>query len=106
MKKLFLLFTFLAVAGWGASVRLMWDPSPSSGVTNYVIFVFGGHVTNANPINAASRINAGTNLTMRIDAIPPGPWTFGVAATVDLLESDPSWLHITIPNPPQRLRLQ
>lgn len=85
-----------------AQLRLAWDASPDA-VDGYRIYAG----TNNAATNALVTVNAGTNLTAAVDALPAGMWTFWATAyrtNVGFVESLPSNLvFVSVPAPPAKL---
>lgn len=88
-----------------ADIKLAWDASLSAGVTNYVLYAHTNSFPVANRSTALVRINVGTNLTARVEALGAGQWSFAASAMLDGTESDLSnILVVQIPRPPMMLR--
>lgn len=94
--------TLLAVAtigADGADIRLAWDASATTGITNYVLYAATTTQTNI------ARLNVGTNLTARVESLQPGTWLFSATAMKGGVESDPSnILIVEVPQPPRNMR--
>lgn len=83
----------LVLAG---ETRFGWSPSPTAGVTNYVLTVTQG--TNS------VRVNVGTNLTASAQ-LTNGIYSVTVTAQKDGFESEPSnMLTLDVPRSPTNLR--
>lgn len=107
MKKIILSFclTIGAIAAIGADVRLAWDKSDTASVTNYVFYAHTNSLTATNLASAAVRLNAGTNLTARVERLAAGRWWFVVTAVGEGMESDPSnTVTVEVPEPPKNMR--
>lgn len=97
-----LLALALPVTCQAGQANLAWNPSPTPGVTNYVL--------NASPgaaflLPALVRVNTKTNLSASVDFATNGVWSFWVTAQKDGIESDPSnVLTIEVPRPATNLR--
>ena len=102
--KIFLAILFaVALAATAGSVRLEWDPSPSPGVTNYVIKA-GTNSVQTGGTNWLA-VSTGTNRTVRIEALAAGRWFFHAVAVADGVESDPSnEVQVEFPAPPANAR--
>lgn len=103
MKRLIVIPILLWVIGAPASpVTLAWDASPDA-VAGYRLYAG----TNSAATNALVTVNAGTNLTCAVDALPAGPWTFWATAYTTnggFVESLPSNLvFVRVPPPPAKL---
>lgn len=94
------------VVGAG-EVRLAWDPSPTPGVTNYVL-----HARTNDPallsntvVSAAVHVGVGTNLSATLDNLRPARWWFAVTAEAWGVQSDPSnILEAEVPAAPGQFR--
>lgn len=121
----------LSAAAAAAELHLAWDPSPTPGVTNYVLYASTNDFsapTNltaaaastrvlapanpqarlsglAAPDSGAVRLNVGTNLTATIADLAEGYWSFAATAEMDGLESELSNIvHVQVPAPPANMR--
>ena len=95
----------LGANGLASEARLAWDPSTTAGVTNYVLYAHTNVLTSTNLASAAVRLNVGTNLTARVEALVPGLWRFAATAFKDGLESGLSnILLVEVPGAPQNMR--
>lgn len=91
--------------GLASDVKLTWDASPSSGVTNYVLYAHTNSFPVTNRFSAIVRLNVGTNLTASVESLKPGQWSFAATAMLDGLESDLSnILVMEVPKPPGNMR--
>lgn len=93
----------VAFATTAGSVRLAWDPSPSPGVTNYVIKAGTNSVQSGNTNWFA--VSTGTNCTVQIRSLAAGRWFFRAVAVADGVESEPSnQVEVEFPEPPTNFR--
>ena len=103
--RVFLFVLLATVRVYGGSVSLAWDASPSPGITNYVLYAG----TNNPATNATHliKVNAGTNLTVRVEGLtPPTTWFFWATAQAGGLESDRSnVVQAQVPFPPANSRV-
>lgn len=77
----------LAQAG---DVQLAWDPSPDTNVT-YRVYAHTNESIATNVLEYSVRVNAGTNLTAKVDELANGVWFFvATAVSPEDVESDPS----------------
>ena len=105
-----LLLLLCAGRVFGVDLGLLWDPSSSPAVTNYVIYcstntlnVTGG--TSNLAASATTIINAGTNTTVTLQNILPAHWQFAATAQAGGIESSPSnVLDVEVAQPPGKLR--
>lgn len=106
MFALVILFgIFAALTSMASDVNLAWDASLSAGTTNYVLYAHTNSFPVANRFSAIVRLNVGTNLTARVEALTPGRWAFAVTAMMNGLESDLSnILVVEVPTPPANMR--
>ena len=95
-----LLLAFTAAA---KDVTFAWDASPTTGITNYVIYAS----TNNFGAGTTLKQNAGTSLTTTLTNVTPGvKWWFYVTAGMDGFESVPSnVVTFTVPHGPALLRV-
>jgi hypothetical protein len=72
------------------SVWLAWDASPSSSVTNYVLYgTTNSTLTSSNMSTAQLKVNVATNLLVHVESIAsPKLWRFGVTAQAGGAQSD------------------
>jgi hypothetical protein len=87
-----LLSCLVMVAGYQApalDVTLAWDASPSTGVTNYVLYVSSHPLTENNLYTADVAISVGTNLTTTVTNLNAITY-FVATAQADGVESSPS----------------
>lgn len=89
MKTLAALLTLCCYQTLAADIQLVWDASPTPGVTNYMLYAHTNAIAQGNISSAVVKRMVGTNLTARIEGIS-GIWWFTVTAWKDGLESDPS----------------
>ena len=105
MKTLTCSILFAALAVHAAELKLAWDESPTTGVTNYVLYASTNALNASNLQTAAVRLNVGTNLTATVEDIQPGQWSFAATAQKMGVESAPSnILLVDVPTPPARMR--
>lgn len=91
----------LPILAHASEIKLAWSPSPTTGITNYVLNASSLNGTNI--VNSAF-INVGTNLTAIVD-VSPGRWQFAAFAEKDGVRSDPSnTLTVEVPQSPSTLR--
>jgi hypothetical protein len=103
--RLSILFALWALTGLGADFTLGWDPSPSPGVTNYVLYASTNGLSASTLTNAMVAVNVGTNTLMEAQNIVPGTWSFAVTAQAGGIESGPSnILIVQVPAAPANLR--
>jgi len=96
---------FAALTSMASDAKLAWDASPTTGVTNYVLYASTNILSATNLTSATVRLNVGTNLTATVERIQSGQWSFAVTAMKNGLESDPSnILIVEVPQPPARMR--
>jgi hypothetical protein len=89
----------LAFGARAQSLKLAWDASPDSNVTNYVVYA----ATNSTTV--LTNFPAGTNLTVTIKNLSPATWRFYATAQKDGAESLPSNVVIVqVPVEPANLR--
>lgn len=102
-----LLLLSVAPAALAQSVRLTWDPSPTVGVTNYVVYAHTNHLTDFDQLKqATARIPVGTNLTCTIESVTNGLWYFVATGQKNGIESGPSnEAVVEFPSPPPRMRV-
>jgi hypothetical protein len=109
--KTFLSLLLLATTALASDVRLAWDASETSGITNYAVYIS----TNApvsvlgstNTLAPVRRIDAGTNTAVTITNLTGGNWIIVATAMKDGDESEPSnAVNKSIPTPPQNLRFE
>ncbi len=82
-----------------ADTGLAFDPSPTSGVTNYVMYSAVGTAPLGNPVNL------GTNTALTFTFTTNGIFRFAFTAMKGGLESDlSSILTLDVPKPPANLR--
>lgn len=72
-----------------SDVTLEWDASPTSDITNYVLYASQTALTATNLPTATVCLNAGTNTTATVTNLT-GHWYFVATAQKDGLESDTS----------------
>lgn len=98
------LLATLAFSAFAADVRLGWDPSPTDGIENYRLYASTNGIPSTNYI---AKIDVGTNLTVRVEDLLPGPrYSFAVTAFKGGVESD--WsniLQLEVPQKPDGLRV-
>lgn len=88
-----------------ADFDLKWDPSTTSGITNYVLYASTNSLVYSSRTNAF-RLNAGISVTARISDIVPDQWNFAVTAVKDGIESGFSnVLIVEVPDPPKNMRV-
>jgi len=105
LAPLFISAALLAQNGMPAGVDLTWDPSPDTGVTNYIIYAHPNGIP-TNRQQSLVRVSVGTNLVVRIENITPGRWSIGAAAVLKGVESDLSNIIILdMPFPPKFFRI-
>lgn len=89
----------LAYCVYATTLKIGWDPSETSGVTNYTIYAG----TNLSKTNYLVRVHVGTNQYAQLDDIKPGAWDFTATAWHDGIESDfAPLLSVVVPEPPPR----
>jgi len=104
MKTLLLLLFALAQTALASEIRLAWNASPTTGVTNYTLFA--GTNSPISTTNSAARINVGTNLTATVQDLVPGQWLFAVTCQANGVESDFSNIVIVqVPVAPANMRV-
>ena len=104
----YLLIFLMGVSVAASEVSVMFDPSPSAGVTtNYIYgspntnFLVSGSLT-----NAQIRIPVVPSQTNRVTGMTSGPWYFVVVASTAGVLSDPSpLLLVNVPAAPTNLRI-
>lgn len=90
----------------GADIRFAWDPSTTTGVTNYVLHAHTNALTATNFASALVHVNVGTNLTASVSALQPGLWSFCATAQKDGVQSAPSnVVNVEVPRPPPNMRV-
>lgn len=96
---LLLLIAFTVFAGNPHTINFIWDPSPSTGVAGYKLYMGGS----SNTLGLTLVLGNQTNATL--NGVANGTWFFAVTAyTPEGFESDFSNIvKATIPNPPGRL---
>lgn len=100
-----LLLCAFALSLPAAQLKLAWDPSPSPGVTNYVLYVSTNAITVTNAQPVAARISVGTNLTSAVEFLRAGRWHFAATAQAEGVESEYSnELIVQVPEPATNLR--
>lgn len=105
MKTILLLLFAGLLSASAADIQLAWDESPTTGVTNYVLYASTNALNASNLQTAAVRLNVGTNLTATVEDIQPGQWSFAATAQKMGVESAPSnILLVDVPTPPARMR--
>jgi hypothetical protein len=96
---------FAAITSMASDAKLAWDASPTTGVSNYVLYASTNILSATNMTSATVRLNVGTNLTATVERIQAGQWFFAATAMKDGLESEPSnILIVDVPTPPARMR--
>lgn len=107
----------LAVSPDSSSVKLAWDASPTSGITNYVVYygigpaVLGWNGTNILCGCYSASQSAGTNLTLTLAGLARGQtYYFAATAWLDGVESGYSnevrFIVTTKPGGPKNLTVQ
>ena len=98
---------FIAATSFAGDVRLAWDASTSAGVTNYVLYAHTNSLSATNLASATIKVNAGTNLTARIEGMASGTtWYFVATAVAGGVQSDPSnQVVVQVPAPPGNSRV-
>lgn len=103
LPSLFLLAS--ALSARAQNLTLAWSPSPSDGVTNYVLYAHTNTLTSTNLSTAAVKINVSTNLTAAVSDLVQGLWYFGVTAQTTNAQSVPSNIVLAqVPAPPSNMR--
>jgi hypothetical protein len=104
--SVWLVLGVLGVLGAQAqTVRLAWDPSPSPGVTNYVLYASTNELSATNLMTATTNLPCGTNLTATVTDLSAGNWWFVATAWAGGVESLPSnVLQVQVPTPPANMR--
>ena len=102
------LFAFIAFAlpavCLSQNFRLGWDPSPTPGVTNYILYGDTNALSWATLANAHMKLNTGTNTGVTIDSIPVGRYYFTVTAIEGGMQSTNSnIIMVDVPAPPTNL---
>jgi hypothetical protein len=119
MKSLSIL-TAACLAASAADVALTWDPSPSPGVTNYIIyaatnaFIFtnrtvaiGTNMVTLNDVLSGyvAKVSVGNKTAVVLEDIRPGRWWLCATAVASAVESGPSdILQLEVAEPPRNLR--
>lgn len=78
-----LFFALIHLPLFASNVDLMWDASPTPGITNYVLYASTNALSATNLPTATVRLNVGTNLTAKVENIKAGQWSFAVTAMLE-----------------------
>lgn len=111
MKVLASLLMLCCHQALAADIQLVWDASPTAGVTNYMLYAHTNVIGPLTLNQAVVKRLVGTSGTARIEGIT-GTWWFTVTAWKDGLESDPSnvisgyWIPPTRADAPQNMRIE
>lgn len=111
MKTLAVLLLLCCHQALAADIQLVWDASPTPGVTNYMLYAHTNVIAAGNLSQSVVKRLVGTGGTARIEGITGG-WWFTVTAWKDGLESDPSnvvsgyWIPPTRADAPQNMRVE
>lgn len=105
--KTILLLLATALSSLATDIRFAWDPSPTTGVTNYVLYAHTNTLSTANLTNAMLKAYCGTNTTGRLENLRSGSTLyFVVTAMKNGIQSDPSnQLIIEVPVEPAGARV-
>lgn len=105
MKTILLLLLSVGTSLAGF-IPLKWSPSPTAGVTNYVLLAHTNNINSDNWVDATVRLNCGiaTNALARVVGTN-ATWYFSVIAQKNAISSDLSNVLIgEFPAPPADLR--
>lgn len=111
MKTIAALLLLCCHHGLAADIQLVWDASPTAGVTNYMLYAHTNAIGPGTLGQSVVKRLVGTSGTARIEGITGG-WWFTVTAWKDGLESDPSnvvsgyWIPPTKADAPQNMRVE
>lgn len=89
--------------GWAQTIPLQINPSPTPGITNYVIYISTNTMTAQNfHSTSLTNFGVGTNLTFTVsEPNPPATWYFVATAVKGGVESAPTAvLPVSVPLPP------
>jgi len=105
MKK-FLVILLICLSSLGlysanaGDVKIAWTPSPSTGVTNYIVYASTNSINSSNVSSAQIQILAGPVVAHTLTNLTVGKWYITVTAVADDSESDISnVVTATIPAP-------
>jgi len=105
MKKLLIIVPLMALVANATDITLAWNPSPTVGVTNNVLYANTNIVTSSNRTNALVRLDVGTNSTAVVQNLTNRIWYFATAAMKNGIESEVSGnTTIEVPAPPSNMR--
>lgn len=111
MKTATLFLALLCCKALAADIQLVWDSSPTPGVTNYMLYAHTNVIADGSLNQSLVKRLVGTGGTARIEGVTGG-WWFAVTAWKDGLESEPSnvvsgyWIPPTRAEAPQNMRIE
>ena len=98
MKKIIPIFLFCAFSVCASDVTLEWTASPSSNVTNYVVY-FGTNGVG----NYSVKVNAGTNCQVTLSNMQPAEYHAAATAQNTYGVESPFSNTATFPAPPTQI---